>query len=87
MQLPFGPGWSGRQDGAPSLPVLSRIDPVPSDVRPAPDCQFRRSELKTMDSDGLEHLKVEYERQCYRNAELIVRERLRRLQAAVQCTT
>jgi hypothetical protein len=49
--------------------------------RSAPDCVFRRSELKTLDSDQWERLKIEYERQCYQDAEKLVRDRLRRLQA------
>jgi hypothetical protein len=47
----------------------------------APDCVFRRAELKTIDPDQWARLKIEYERQCYQNAEKTVRERLRRLQA------
>jgi hypothetical protein len=43
---------------------------------------FRRAELKTIDPDQWARLKIEYERQCYQNAEKTVRERLRRLQAA-----
>ena len=49
--------------------------------RSAPDCVFRRPELKTLDSDQWERLKIEYERQCYQDAEKLVRDRLRRLQA------
>ena len=49
--------------------------------RSAPDCEFRRPELKTLDSDQWERLKIEYERQCYQDAEKLVRDRLRRLQA------
>jgi hypothetical protein len=51
----------------------------------APDCVFRRAELKTIDPDQWARLKIEYERQCYQNAEKTVRERLRRLQAANRC--
>jgi hypothetical protein len=46
---------------------------------------FRRAELKTIDPDQWARLKIEYERQCYQNAEKTVRERLRRLQAANRC--
>jgi len=31
----------------------------------APDCVFRRAELKTIDPDQWARLKIEYERQCY----------------------
>jgi hypothetical protein len=51
----------------------------------APDCNFKRSDPKTVDPDGWSRLKVEYERQCYRSAEIAVRDRLRLLQAAIKC--
>ena len=53
----------------------------------APDCGFDRSDLKTLDPDQWARLKVEYERKCYQNAEQVVRERLRLLQAANRCQT
>jgi hypothetical protein len=53
--------------------------------QPAPDCGFGRSDLKTLDPDQWAQLKLEYERKCYQNAEKIVHERLRQLQAAVKC--
>ena len=53
--------------------------------RSAPDCVFRRLESKTLDSDQWERLKIEYERQCYQDAEKLVRARLRRLQAVNRC--
>jgi len=46
---------------------------------------FRRGELKTADPDLWAKLKVEYERQCYQDAEKGVREQLGRLQAAARC--
>jgi hypothetical protein len=61
--------------------------PDPSLLTPqsAPDCKFGRHALKTLDPDQWARLKVEYERQCYLRAENAVRERLRRLQASIQC--
>jgi hypothetical protein len=53
----------------------------------APDCVFRRGDLKTADPDLWAKLKIEYERQCYEAAERSVRERLARLQAASRCET
>ena len=53
--------------------------------QPAPDCAFRRSDLKTLDPDLWARMKIEYERECYQNAEKIVRRRLRLLQAANAC--
>ena len=46
-----------------------------------PDCQF-----KTTDPDTDERQKLDYERQCYRHAELIARDRLKRLQDSVRRT-
>jgi hypothetical protein len=51
----------------------------------APDCGFGRADLKTVDPEQWAHLKLEFERKCYQNAEKIARERLRRLQAAAKC--
>jgi hypothetical protein len=54
-----------------------------------PDCEYRRIGLgDTMlesDEDAARH-KLEYERQCYRRAEMMMRARLRRLQASVAQT-
>jgi hypothetical protein len=64
---------------------ICRPDPALLVPQSAPDCVFRRPELKTVDPDQWARLKIEYERQCYRNAEKSVRDRLRRLQAANRC--
>jgi hypothetical protein len=53
--------------------------------QPAPDCEFKASDLKTIDPDEWARLKVDFERQCYRHAEKIARDRLRRLQASNLC--
>jgi len=64
---------------------LCRPDPALLSPQAAPDCAFRRTALKTMDPDQWARLKIEYERQCFRDAERAVRERLRLLQAANRC--
>jgi hypothetical protein len=51
--------------------------------QPAPDCKFDQPVSRTVDPDQLERLKLDYERQCYQNAEKTVRERLASLQRAV----
>ncbi len=82
-----------RPDLAPNAsteaPEASLCRPSPALLasQPAPDCAFRRSDLKTIDPDQWARLKIEYERQCYREAEKTVRERLRQLQAANKCET
>ena len=53
--------------------------------QPAPDCEFKRSDLKTVDPDEWARLKVEYERQCYLDAEKAARDRLVLLQASATC--
>jgi hypothetical protein len=53
--------------------------------QPAPDCEFRGTELKTVDPDQWARLKLDYERQCYQTAEKKVRDRLRLLQASSRC--
>ena len=61
-------------------PGLALLSP-----QPAPDCEFKRSDLKTVDPDEWARLKVEYERQCYLDAEKTARERLVLLQASSTC--
>ena len=68
----------------PESPIC-RPDPALLALQPAPDCEFGRPELKTLDSDQWARLSVEFERQCYLRAERAVRERLRRLQAFARC--
>ena len=61
-------------------PNLALLSP-----QPAPDCEFNRSDLKTVDPDEWARLKVEYERQCYLDAEKAARERLVLLQSSSTC--
>jgi hypothetical protein len=60
---------------------VRRPDPALLAPQPAPDCEFRRTDLKAVDPDEWARLRVEYERQCYQDAEQAARERLSRLQA------
>jgi len=53
--------------------------------QPAPDCGFGRADLKTLDPDQWARLKLEYELNCYKEAERTARHRLRLLQAATRC--
>jgi hypothetical protein len=66
---------------------MCRPDPALLVPQSAPDCVFRRPELKTLDPEQWARLKIEYERQCYQDAEKSVRNRLRRLQIANRCET
>jgi hypothetical protein len=53
--------------------------------QPAPDCEFRGADRNTVDPEEWARLRLDYERQCYRRAEKIARERLRQLQASSKC--
>ena len=66
-------------------PKIRRPDLALLSAQPAPDCEFKRSDLKTVDPDEWARLKVEYERQCYLDAEKAARERLTLLQASSTC--
>jgi hypothetical protein len=55
--------------------------------QPAPDCEYRGSDLKTVDPGEFARLKLDFERQCYRRAEKLARDRLRLLQASRNCET
>jgi len=66
-------------------PNIRRPDPMLLAPQPAPDCEFKRSDLKTVDPDEWTRLKVEYERQCFQDAEKAARERLVLLQTSNFC--
>jgi hypothetical protein len=68
-----------------SEPRIRRPDPALLAPQPAPDCEFKRADLKTVDPDQWAHLKAEYERQCYQDAEKAARDRLVLLQASSTC--
>jgi hypothetical protein len=66
-------------------PKIRRPDPALLAPQPAPDCEFKRSDLKTVDPDQWARLKAEYERQCYQDAEKAARDRLVLLQESSTC--
>jgi len=68
-----------------SASQIHRPDAALMSPQPAPDCDFDRPDLKTVDPDQWARLKAEYERQCYRDAEKVARERLGALQSAATC--
>jgi hypothetical protein len=74
-----------RSEPVRSPAQMCRIDHALLTPVHAPDCGFGRADLKTVDPEQWTHLKLEFERKCYQNAEKIARERLRRLQAAAKC--
>jgi hypothetical protein len=66
-------------------PLIRRPDPALLAPQPAPDCEFNRPDLRTVDPNEWARLKIEYERQCYKDAEKAARDRLRVLQASSTC--
>ena len=68
-----GAGISSTPAASPPLPRRALLIP-----QPAPNCEPASAE-PTLD----ERQKLDYQRQCYRHAEMIVRERLQRLQVSV----
>jgi hypothetical protein len=65
-------------------PGIRRPDQALLTPQPAPDCEYRKSELKTVDPNEWARLETEYELQCYRDAEKAARTRLSLLQASMQ---
>ena len=65
-------------------PRTRRPDPALLEPQLAPDCEYKKADIKAVDPDEWARLKTEYERQCYRDAEKAARERLGELQAVVR---
>lgn len=85
---PVRPAVRPRRSPEPNRYVAPRIrrpDLALLSPQPAPDCEFNRSDLKTVDANEWARLKVEYERQCYLDAEKAARDRLAQLQTASTC--
>lgn len=64
---------------------IRRPDPALLAPQPAPNCEFKRAGITAVDPDEWARLKIEYERQCYQDAEKIARDRLGQLQATGLC--
>jgi hypothetical protein len=64
---------------------VHRPDPALLAPQPAPDCEFKRSDVKAVDPNEWGRLKTEFERQCYQDAEKAARDRLKQLQASSLC--
>ena len=70
-----------HRGGVTGVRVAARAEPNRDLLTPLaqPDCEFKASDSATLDA----RVKLDYERQCYRQAEAIARERLRALQERV----
>jgi hypothetical protein len=64
---------------------IRRPDPTLLAPQLAPDCEFKRTDVKAVDQNEWARLKIDYERQCYQEAEKAARDRLRLLQASSTC--
>jgi hypothetical protein len=84
----FDPKLVSSEPSAPEHrrlgPAVHRSERALLAPQPAPDCVFKSPEHDAVDADLLARLKLDYERHCYQHAELVVRNRLRLLQASVQ---
>jgi hypothetical protein len=63
---------------------IRKLDPALLAPQPAPNCEYKRSDLKTVDPEEWARLKTEYELQCYRETEKATRTRLGLLQSSIQ---
>src|SRR5262245_41186671 len=72
-----------QPSSTPARPMPAASTPIPARALmmspPEPDCQLK-------DPNADERQRLDYERQCYRQAEIIARDRLRLLQASVRRT-
>jgi hypothetical protein len=65
-------------------PRIHRVSRALLAPQPVPDCEFKGSDQKTVDRDQWSRVKLEYEWQCYKNAEVAARKRVRLLQAFIR---
>jgi hypothetical protein len=71
--------------GSPARPDVSLPEAELLEPPIAPDCEFKSS-TDIDDAAALRAMKLDYEQQCYRQSELILRARMERLQDAVKKT-
>src|SRR5438270_1158831 len=73
----------GSQVGTASNGRIPRPDQSPLEPQPAPDCAFK-GPLSNPPTAEETRIKLDYEQQCYRQSEMIVRTRLEQLQNSVE---
>jgi hypothetical protein len=73
----------GSRDSAKPLPQINTISPALLRRQPEPECAFRGPVSDPITAEE-ERQKLDYEQQCYRQAETIVRARLEHLQDSVR---
>jgi hypothetical protein len=65
-------------------PRVRHPDAALLEPQPAPNCEYKRADIKAVDPDEWARLRTEYERQCFQDAEKAARDRLSQLQDAVR---
>jgi hypothetical protein len=65
-------------------PRIRQADRALFALQPAPNCEYKGSDLDTVDPDLWPRLKLDFERRCYQHAEMIARNRLRLLQTSAR---
>jgi len=65
-------------------PRIRQADRALFAPQPAPNCEYKGSDLDTVDPDVWPRLKLDFERRCYQHAEMIARNRLRLLQTSAR---
>ena len=63
---------------------IRKLDPTLLAPQPAPNCDYNRTDLKTVDQGEWARLKTEYELHCYRETEEATRTRLGLLQSSIR---
>jgi PBP1b-binding outer membrane lipoprotein LpoB len=63
---------------------IRKLDPALLAPQPVPNCEYKKSDIKTVDAEEWSRLKNEYELQCYRETEAAARTRLGLLQSSVR---
>jgi hypothetical protein len=75
--------------GASNKPASRLPIPLPDqallDPQPDPSCEFKASPTDPKTDEAV-RMKLDYERQCHRHAEIIVRSRLQQLQVSIGAT-
>jgi hypothetical protein len=77
------PRAAARMKTAAKAPTVMQIDPALLTPQPAPDCAYKGT-LSNPPTAEETRQKLDYEAQCYRQAEAVVRARLDALQEAVR---
>jgi len=78
------PAPRGRAEHRDAQARIRKLDPALLAPQPAPNCEYQRSDLKTVDPDAWARLKAEYELHCYRETEEATRTRLGLLQSSIK---